>query len=278
MVLIAGEIGDDWQRIGAASRTIASNGKRFGAWEKRVDKLPKHVAAVADTVHNARSQIQQGQAFGARVSAAWIGHGTLVTCALWCAHFINLIYFRLQVHQEEFYLQLLQEKDNEYNALVKKLKDRVINLEHELEVTQRRAGIPVALPYDSTSLKVGGPISLSHTGSTKILIIIIYSFHSWPHKCLEDLHLSRCSINWRRICPTRKSRTCRRTLRMLRKRQRWRGNCHRQQQRQQQLPLLHQPKWQQQPTDQLLKRTPLTLRLYPSTSYWTVRWTRAKVN
>ena len=28
-------------------------------------------------------------------------------------------------HQEEFYLQLLQEKDTEYNALVKTLKDRV---------------------------------------------------------------------------------------------------------------------------------------------------------
>lgn len=58
------------------------------------------------------------------------------------------------LHREEFYVQCLQEKDSEYNALVKKLKDRVINLEHELEMTQRRAGVPVALPYDSTSLKV----------------------------------------------------------------------------------------------------------------------------
>lgn len=59
------------------------------------------------------------------------------------------------LHREEYYVQCMQEKDSEYNGLVKKLKDRVINLEHELEVTQRRAGIPVALPYDSTSLKVG---------------------------------------------------------------------------------------------------------------------------
>lgn len=29
------------------------------------------------------------------------------------------------LHREEFYLQLLQEKDTEYNALVKTLKDRV---------------------------------------------------------------------------------------------------------------------------------------------------------
>lgn len=58
------------------------------------------------------------------------------------------------LHREEFYVQCLQEKDSEYNALVKKLKDRVINLEHELEVTQRKAGMPIALPYDSTSLKV----------------------------------------------------------------------------------------------------------------------------
>lgn len=31
------------------------------------------------------------------------------------------------IHREEFYLQLLQEKDTEYNALVKALKDRVRN-------------------------------------------------------------------------------------------------------------------------------------------------------
>ncbi|XP_055842128.1 uncharacterized protein LOC129909158 isoform X2 [Episyrphus balteatus] len=58
------------------------------------------------------------------------------------------------VHREEFYQQLLQEKDTEYNALVKKLKDRVINLEHELQETQRKAGFPVVLPYDSTTLKL----------------------------------------------------------------------------------------------------------------------------
>ncbi|KAH8274982.1 hypothetical protein KR018_005143 [Drosophila ironensis] len=57
-------------------------------------------------------------------------------------------------HREEFYQQLLQEKDTEYNALVKKLKDRVINLEHELQETQRRAGFPVGLPYDSATLKL----------------------------------------------------------------------------------------------------------------------------
>lgn len=52
------------------------------------------------------------------------------------------------------YLQLLQEKDTEYNALVKKLKDRIINLEQELQDTQRKAGYPVELPYDSASLRL----------------------------------------------------------------------------------------------------------------------------
>lgn len=51
-------------------------------------------------------------------------------------------------------MQHLQEKDTEYNALVKKLKDRVISLEQELQDTQKRAGLPVSLPYDSTSLKL----------------------------------------------------------------------------------------------------------------------------
>lgn len=58
------------------------------------------------------------------------------------------------VHHEEFYLSLLQEKDTEYNALVKKLKDRVINLEQELQDTQRKAGLPISLPYDSASLRL----------------------------------------------------------------------------------------------------------------------------
>uniref|UniRef100_A0A1L8DKW8 Neurabin-1 n=1 Tax=Nyssomyia neivai TaxID=330878 RepID=A0A1L8DKW8_9DIPT len=58
------------------------------------------------------------------------------------------------IHREEFYLQCLQEKDTEYNALVKKLKDRVICLEQELETTQRKAGFPIFLPYDSASLKL----------------------------------------------------------------------------------------------------------------------------
>lgn len=45
-------------------------------------------------------------------------------------------------------LQLLQEKDAEYNALVRSLKDRVIRLEQELLDTQRLAGLPVQLPHD----------------------------------------------------------------------------------------------------------------------------------
>lgn len=86
------------------------------------------------------------------------------------------------IHREEFYLQLLQEKDTEYNALVKNLKDRVsilffvnyirisfitsciqmynnlicvkvIQLEQELLETQRKAGLPTVLPYDSTILR-----------------------------------------------------------------------------------------------------------------------------
>lgn len=55
------------------------------------------------------------------------------------------------VHQEEVYMQLLQEKDTEYNALVHRLKDRVISLEQKLQDTQRRAGFPVELPYDQAS-------------------------------------------------------------------------------------------------------------------------------
>ncbi|XP_030765618.1 uncharacterized protein LOC115889701 isoform X2 [Sitophilus oryzae] len=57
------------------------------------------------------------------------------------------------LHREDFYQQLLQEKDTEYNALVKNLKDRIIALEQDLLDTQRKAGFPMVLPYDSISLK-----------------------------------------------------------------------------------------------------------------------------
>lgn len=52
--------------------------------------------------------------------------------------------------REEFHLHQLQEKDHEYNALVKALKDRVILLENCLSETQKAAGLPVQLPYDNT--------------------------------------------------------------------------------------------------------------------------------
>lgn len=52
--------------------------------------------------------------------------------------------------REEFHLHQLHEKDHEYNALVKALKDRVILLENCLTETQKAAGVPVQLPYDNT--------------------------------------------------------------------------------------------------------------------------------
>ncbi|XP_026827273.1 microtubule-associated protein futsch isoform X2 [Ooceraea biroi] len=59
--------------------------------------------------------------------------------------------------RDEFYQQLLQEKDTEYNALVKSLKDRVITLEVELTETQRRFGLPVRLPYDNATARIVTP-------------------------------------------------------------------------------------------------------------------------
>ena len=56
-------------------------------------------------------------------------------------------------HRDEYHIQQLQEKDQEYNALVKSLKDRVIQLEQDLMETQKAAGLPVKLPYDNTSIK-----------------------------------------------------------------------------------------------------------------------------
>ncbi|XP_035213190.1 uncharacterized protein LOC118187104 isoform X2 [Stegodyphus dumicola] len=53
------------------------------------------------------------------------------------------------IQWQEYHVQQLQEKDQEYNALVKVLKDRVILLEQTLTETQKRAGLPVGLPYNT---------------------------------------------------------------------------------------------------------------------------------
>lgn len=63
------------------------------------------------------------------------------------------------IHREDFYQQLLQEKDTEYNSLVKNLKDRIISLEQELLETQKKAGIPIGLPYDNLSTKQSPQLS-----------------------------------------------------------------------------------------------------------------------
>ncbi|CAL1289185.1 unnamed protein product [Larinioides sclopetarius] len=56
------------------------------------------------------------------------------------------------IHWQEYHVQQLQEKDQEYNCLVKALKDRIILLEQSLLETQKKAGLPTGLPY-TTPLK-----------------------------------------------------------------------------------------------------------------------------
>ncbi|XP_055949749.1 uncharacterized protein LOC129984021 [Argiope bruennichi] len=56
------------------------------------------------------------------------------------------------IQWQEYHVQQLQEKDQEYNSLVKALKDRIILLEQSLLETQKKAGLPSGLPY-STPLK-----------------------------------------------------------------------------------------------------------------------------
>ncbi|XP_054717292.1 uncharacterized protein LOC129226688 [Uloborus diversus] len=53
------------------------------------------------------------------------------------------------IQWQEYHSQQLQEKDQEYNALVKVLKDRVILLEQTLLETQKSSGLPTRLPYNT---------------------------------------------------------------------------------------------------------------------------------
>lgn len=55
------------------------------------------------------------------------------------------------IQERESLLQQQAEKDQQYNALVKSLKDRVFRLEGELAEAQAAAGLPVVIPKESTT-------------------------------------------------------------------------------------------------------------------------------
>lgn len=65
-------------------------------------------------------------------------------------------------HRQEFQMQRIHQRDSEYHDLLKSLKERVMQLEHELIETQRRAGISVGHQFTThfpTMLPT--PLSLS---------------------------------------------------------------------------------------------------------------------
>ncbi|XP_021363713.1 uncharacterized protein LOC110456969 isoform X1 [Mizuhopecten yessoensis] len=55
------------------------------------------------------------------------------------------------IQERESLLQQQAEKDQQYNALVKSLKDRVFRLEGELAEVQAAAGLPIVIPKESTT-------------------------------------------------------------------------------------------------------------------------------
>ena len=58
------------------------------------------------------------------------------------------IIHELSRHEQLLAVQL-RERDQEYNSHLRLLKSRVQQLENELATTQKFAGIPVQLPYES---------------------------------------------------------------------------------------------------------------------------------
>ncbi|KAL5005611.1 hypothetical protein ScPMuIL_016769 [Solemya velum] len=71
------------------------------------------------------------------------------------------------ITEHESLLQQQSEKDQQYNALVKSLKDRIFQLEGDLVEAQKAAGLPVILPNDMTSQKQDVLISKSSAPSHK---------------------------------------------------------------------------------------------------------------
>ncbi|KAG8177738.1 hypothetical protein JTE90_023629 [Oedothorax gibbosus] len=75
------------------------------------------------------------------------------------------------IQWQEYHVQQLQEKDQEYNSLVKALKDRIILLEQALLETQKQAGLQTGLPY-TTPLKQFAPQSRSAVSPPRFLKVL----------------------------------------------------------------------------------------------------------
>ncbi|CAI9739470.1 neurabin-1 isoform X9 [Octopus vulgaris] len=83
------------------------------------------------------------------------------------------------IQERESLLQQQAERDQQYNALVKSLKDRIFQLEHDLAETQKAAGLPVAIPKESgspsnqrvekTVVTMGNPTSLPKSPEAELL-------------------------------------------------------------------------------------------------------------
>ncbi|XP_062553358.1 uncharacterized protein LOC134218414 isoform X3 [Armigeres subalbatus] len=122
------------------------NCKEADALSERVKQTERELANIKKEANNYQNMLQQSQAQYLTLEKKY---GRVKKILREYQH-----RERDMIQFQEYYVQHLQEKDTEYNALVKKLKDRVIHLEQELQETQRKAGFPVILPYDSTSLKL----------------------------------------------------------------------------------------------------------------------------
>lgn len=122
------------------------NCKEADALADRIKQTERELANIKKEANNYQNMLQQSQA---QYVALEKKYGRVKKILREYQH-----RERDMIQFQEYYVQHLQEKDTEYNALVKKLKDRVIHLEQELQETQRKAGFPVILPYDSTSLKL----------------------------------------------------------------------------------------------------------------------------
>ena len=68
------------------------------------------------------------------------------------------VILELKKHEQFLAIQL-RERDQEYHAHLRLLRDRVIQLENELATTQKFAGMPIKLPYEQSVLTSRGQLS-----------------------------------------------------------------------------------------------------------------------
>jgi len=115
------------------------------AMEERLETSYRQIRDYQDTLYQSQEQIDGAQAI---IDSSEDKYASL------CQKYQQAKYMISSLRQNSHVLtEQLLSRDEQYSAYLARLKERFLQLENELVDTQRKAGLPVRLPYDQESAR-----------------------------------------------------------------------------------------------------------------------------